>query len=446
MRRTMPNDLHDMVAEADLFPYLYFVFSRRDTELLARRLGEHAGSLITDEQSEAVERRLRERAGSLGAALDPDLRALYRKGIAYHHAGLHVQLKTLVEELYEERLINALFCTSTFALGINLPARTVVFDGLRKFDGRGFAPLPTREFMQMAGRAGRRGMDDVGHVLLRVDMPEYEEAKPQLERYLQNKVEPVRSSFNLSWNSVVNLLDAHGFERCQEIVEKSFLNWWRHTTADRLDSDARDKRLRRMQRRAERDRGRCWEEFQGKIGYLQSIGYLADDLDFNAGARILGNIQMSEILVCELVLEGVFEGLDPHLMFGVLCSLTNDLPRHAKANFRQTGRERAVAQRIARIRHAPRVVDAEEMTGEQYPFDPMLIPLGTAWSKGTSLEEVMQMVASQTDISGDMITGFRRAKDLAGQLRDVFADDPYTAGLLTDLIKRVARDEVQVVG
>lgn len=435
-----------MVAERDLFPYLYFVFSRKDTELCARKLGEHAGCLLSDDEQDRMEALLRERAPELGAALDPELRALYAKGIAYHHAGLHVQLKTLVEEMYEERLIKALYCTSTFALGINLPARTVVFDGLRKFNGRTFAALTTRQFMQKAGRAGRRGLDDAGAVILRIDIPEYEEALPQLKRYAANAVEPVRSSFNLSWNSVVNLLETHGLERCREIVDKSFLNWSRHRMAESLEDRRPDKHARRLQKRARRDKGRCWEEFQTKVSYLQYIGYLDEDAGFNAGARILSKLQMSEILVVELVLEGIFEGLDTHLLFGVLCSLTNELPRHAKPNFKQRGDERGMARRIAQVRYAPTVVDAEEFTTEQYPFDAMLITVGRAWSKGVPLEEIMQMIRSQTDISGDMITGFRRAKDLASQLRDVFADDEHFADQLTALMKRVSRDEVQVIG
>ncbi|MCA9570069.1 MAG: hypothetical protein KC656_19625, partial [Myxococcales bacterium] len=115
-------------------------------------------------------------------------------------------------------------------------------------------------------------------------------------------------------------------------------------------------------------------------------------------------------------------------------------------NFRARQRDRTLATRISRVRHAPRVVDAEELTGEQYPFDPVLIPIGMAWSKGTPLVEVVQMLESQTDIAGDLITGFRRAKDLAGQLRDVYAEDEHTVAILDALVKRVSRDEVQVVG
>ncbi len=445
-RATQPTDLHDMVVEADLLPYLYFVFSRRDTEILARRLGEHAGCLLDERQVRQVEALLDARAEELGSALDADLRDLYTKGIAFHHAGLHVQLKALVEELYEARLIQALYCTSTFALGINLPARTVIFDGLQKFDGRGFAPLTTRQFMQKAGRAGRRGMDDVGHVVVRVEVADYLELLPQLKRYSRDQVEPVRSSFNLSWNSVVQLMASHDPARCREIVEKSFLNWWRNKGAERLDPRSRSKRVRRNRQRMERNRGRCWEEFRRKVEYLQQIGYIDEDGGFNAGARILAHLQMSEILVAELVLEGIFEELDTHTLFGVLCALTNELPRHAKPLFRLRGKEKALMRRLGWVRRGPTVVDAEELTRERYPFDPMLIPVGQAWSQGESLESLQDRIRSLTDIRGDLVNGFRRAKDLAGQLQKIYAADPHTTELLRELIRRVSRDEVQVVG
>jgi superfamily II RNA helicase len=87
---------------------------------------------------------------------------MYLKGIAFHHAGAHVGLKAFVEELYEQRMIKVLYCTSTFALGINMPARTVCFQALRKYNGSTVLPLTVRQFMQKAGRAGRRGIDDVG--------------------------------------------------------------------------------------------------------------------------------------------------------------------------------------------------------------------------------------------------------------------------------------------
>jgi superfamily II RNA helicase len=122
--------------------------------------------------------------------LDEQLAELYRDGIAFHHAGLHVLLKAFVEEVYESHLIKVLYCTSTFALGINMPARAAVFDSLQRFDGQSLIWLPTREFMQMAGAPGGAGMDTLGLVVVRTDPEEFVELGPRLERHLLGRYEP----------------------------------------------------------------------------------------------------------------------------------------------------------------------------------------------------------------------------------------------------------------
>ncbi len=448
--RTSHIDCFHAVDDMDILPYLYFVFSRKDTELYARALSRHLHRSLLDANEQArIGRWLDNAAPALGPALDADTRALYEKGIAFHHAGLHVQLKALVEELYEQKLIKVLYCTSTFALGINLPARSVVFDGVKKYDGRSVSPLSTRGFMQKAGRAGRRGMDEVGYVVIKLDFQDYEEIKPVLERYRKGAYEPVRSSFNLSWNSVVNLLGTHDHQRIREILDKSFLAWHLARQAEehlRKADDASDKEARKLRQRAEQAENRTWSEFERKVGYLQDIGYLADDSTFNAGAKILRYLQMSEIPVAELILDGVFEGLPATRLFGVLCGLTNELPRHCERSFRIDPDDRVVATAVRSVITSRAVMGAEELTASTYAFDPDLVHLGRCWAEGTSLQDLLQMVRSETDISGDLITGFRRAKDLAGQLVDVYrTTDPDRADDLRDLVRKVSRDEVEVV-
>ncbi len=282
-RRTGHLDVFNAVWDQDLLPYLFFVFSRRDTEILARALSRTLhGTLLDDEDLARAQVRLARAREELGPVLTDDLLEMYGRGVAFHHAGLHVQLKSLVEELYEDRLLQVLYCTSTFALGINMPARTVVFDGLKKFDGRAVNPLTTREFMQKAGRAGRRGMDDVGHVLLRMDFSEYSELKPLLERYEKAVPEPVRSSFSLSFNSIVNLLERHDRDRIQQILDRSFLAWHLDRRADdhmRRAEELRgsrkgEKQADRLASRAASARSRVYDDYAQKVGFLKAIGYL----------------------------------------------------------------------------------------------------------------------------------------------------------------------------
>ncbi len=462
-RRTRDTDCFEMMADHGMLPYLYFVFSRRDTERYARTLASwlHT-SLLTDEEQVRMDARLNQAAGELGPALDSDLRQIYSMGIAFHHAGLHVQLKSLVEELYEAKLLMVLYCTSTFALGINMPARSVCFDGLKKYDGTRVAPLPTRGFMQKAGRAGRRGMDDFGNVVIRLDLEEYEEYKPLLDRYMKGEVENVRSSFSLSWNSIVNLLKRHDEDHIRAIVDKSFLAWHLSKQVDRqiaraelLETEPGEhhrsknkdlKEARRLRRRASNDEGRCWQEFQGKVGFLQNIGYLAEDNSFSAGAKVLQHLQISEMLTTEAVLAGVFEDIEPETLFGVLCGLVSDLPRKSERNFKLTREDRRLALQLTNLVRGDIVGTADEMSSYESSWCPDLIPIGRAWAKGDSLQAVLMMIITPTDISGDLVSCFRRAKDLAGQLRDVYSDMPDQVAMLRTLIKTVSRDEVEVVG
>jgi len=464
VRRTRHGDIIDMLLRRDLLPCLYFAFSRRDIEANARwLLRELRADLLTPREHDAIDQRLERARREIGAALTHELRAMYARGIAFHHAGLHVSLKALVEELYEAKLIKVLYCTSTFALGINMPARSVAFDGLKKYDGRAVNPLTVRGFMQKAGRAGRRGLDETGDVVLRMDWADYEELQPLLKNYFEGRPEPVRSSFSLSWNSIVRLLSSHDRAAVREIVHKSFLNWHleamaaeqieraeeleRSAEQQRSDSASRRarKEARRLRTRAERAGSRCWEEFERKERFLIDAGYIAPDGTFNAGARVLMHLQITEILVAELVLTGVFEGLDDPTLFGLLCALVSDFPRKADRRYGLDRELRELARRVEQVRRSPIVVDAEALTQLEVAWSPFWIPLGQAWVRGASFVEVLEMLDTPTDIAGDIVGTFRRAKDLCKQLADVHGDVAERAEALRALSRRVSRDEVEVV-
>lgn len=457
--RTHPIDLFREVRKRGWLPMLYFVFSRHDAERFAKALAFRFHAELLDERQAAEVAAFLE-AHDPGPALDDELRRMLLQGIAYHHAGLHVALKAIVEELYERKLLPCLFCTSTFALGINMPARTVGFHGLEKFDGQAVRPLPTRGFMQKAGRAGRRGMDEHGHVVVRMDPSEWPAMRPIFERYTRHAYEPVRSSFNLSWNSVIKLLENHDLDGIREIVDKSFLSWSlaRHSheqvaQAEALERRAGDreagkrdlKEARRLRRRAEHAHEQCWQEFEDKRRFLQEVGYLGADDAFHAGAKVLRHLQIAEILVTELVLSGVLEDLDDHTLFGVLFSLTSDVPRSVQLGMRLDRHDRELATRIFELRQSGPVVGAEQITRLPVTWSPDLLPLGRAWARGAPLEALLAEISSSSDWSGSLVTGLRRAKDLLGQLVDVYADMPDRAASLRRLLREVSRDEVEVV-
>ncbi len=189
----------------DKLPALFFVFSRGRTEKLAQDLGREWDFLNAGEKK-AVHEQIREveaeYPGTFGGAGWRNMRRLLLRGIAYHHAGLLPPVKYLVEKLYSQRLLWVIFCTETFAAGVNFPAASAIFDSTRKWDGHDFRKLQNREFFQMAGRAGRRGFDRVGYAFIRVDsrFPE------QTGFFNEKEVEPVLGRLVISPNTVLSLL------------------------------------------------------------------------------------------------------------------------------------------------------------------------------------------------------------------------------------------------
>jgi superfamily II RNA helicase len=210
--------------EKDMTPALYFLFSRKDTE----RSAIDVASALPD-LPPAVRARIAERSGGCLRRLPSDLQGLAQTarlegcltaGVAFHHAGVLPELKELVEELFGEGLIRVLFATETFALGVNMPARTVVLSRITKFDGENHRQLTAREFHQMAGRAGRRGKDVLGHVVIVSDPWMPFEGVGQL---ITAPAEPVDSAFAITYNSYLNLIDSYGPNSAEEIVQRSFL-------------------------------------------------------------------------------------------------------------------------------------------------------------------------------------------------------------------------------
>ncbi|MAF13002.1 hypothetical protein CMK11_21330 [Candidatus Poribacteria bacterium] len=218
-----PTELIEHLADEDRLPALYFCFSRRGCEERAR-LFRHYGSLLSPNNSADILNDYDELCRTFDITDDAramEFRELVEGGIAYHHAGMLPTLKEVVERLFTLGKIQLLLTTETFAVGINMPARTVVFEGLEKYDGVSVRHLKAREYQQMSGRAGRRGIDEQGYVYATVD-PEFARM-PEIRHVLTGEPEAIESQFNLSYSSILNLLDEYG-EMMFEVCRKSFSN------------------------------------------------------------------------------------------------------------------------------------------------------------------------------------------------------------------------------
>ncbi|GAB4380582.1 MAG: DEAD/DEAH box helicase [Elainellaceae cyanobacterium] len=203
--------------QRDMLPAIYFIFSRRGCDRAVTEI--NSLSLVTPAEAAVLKERIDaflERSPE--AARSGNVEPLYR-GIAAHHAGILPAWKGLVEELFQEGLIKIVFATETLAAGINMPARTTVISSLSKRTDRGHRLLNASEFLQMAGRAGRRGMDERGHV---VTVQTQFEGASEAAYLATSGADPLVSQFTPSYGMVLNLLQTHTVEQAQQLIERSF--------------------------------------------------------------------------------------------------------------------------------------------------------------------------------------------------------------------------------
>jgi len=213
-----------ILGERNLLPAIVFVFSRAGCEQAVQQLVRDGVRLTSAHEREQIREIAEARCRSLP---DEDLGVLgywdwvsaLERGVAAHHAGLLPAFKEVVETLYQRKLLKVVYATETLALGINMPARTVVLESLEKFNGEARVPITPGEYTQLTGRAGRRGIDVEGHSVV-TWQPGVDPAA--VASLASRRTYPLNSSFRPTYNMAANLIDQFGRERAREILESSF--------------------------------------------------------------------------------------------------------------------------------------------------------------------------------------------------------------------------------
>ncbi|MEV0671790.1 RNA helicase [Mycobacterium sp. NPDC050441] len=228
-----PPSRPDVIATLDaagLLPAITFVFSRAGCDAAVQQCLRAPLRLTTDEErgriAEIVDRRCADLAESDLIVLDyHQWREGLLRGLAAHHAGMLPVFRHTVEELFTAGLVKAVFATETLALGINMPARTVVLERLVKFNGEQHVPLTPGEYTQLTGRAGRRGIDVEGHAVV-LWRPDDSNAEPaEVAGLASTRTFPLRSSFAPSYNMTINLVQQMGPEQAHKLLERSFAQY-----------------------------------------------------------------------------------------------------------------------------------------------------------------------------------------------------------------------------
>jgi len=400
--------LIEYLKDNDGLPAIYFVFSRKRSEELAEEL--YGFKFLNPEETKritAMYEELLEKFNLKDERSAQELYPLVQRGIAYHHAGMLPTLKEVVERLFTSRLLKVIFTTETFALGINMPSRSVCFDGLRKFYGTYVRNLKTRDFYQMAGRAGRRGIDKEGFVYCRINPQRinYEEVR----RIIFGKPEEVRSQLNTSYATILNL-----YEKYKEDLFKIYplsLHYFQSRKNDQKEA------LRLL---------------DAKLKLLKELGYIYDGALTEKG-KFAKTVYGYELILAELYEQNVLEQLD-EFGLGVISAAVVFDPRK---NQRMPSGISKSSRHIKRVCEETydRIKDKERRY-KIYPLSKLpyfhLCSAMEAWLRGTNFDKTIQLADCD---EGEIIRYFRMSVQV---LREI-SQAPISSYVLKDKIKETIR-------
>jgi superfamily II RNA helicase len=222
------NEICKQLQVKHMTPAIFFIFSKRKCMEIAKSI-----STNFNDYNEGVEvgrlfdyylSKLEQKEAYKNSQQYNVIRDLAIKGISVHHAGLIPVFKEIIEMLFSKNLIKVLFATETFAVGLNMPTKTVIFTDIYKFDNRGKRRLMTHEFIQMSGRAGRRGIDKIGYVIIIPQLFSDETNVKDLQNLLFGKSQSITSKFNIDHDFILNLIENNALDKLKDNMNKSLLN------------------------------------------------------------------------------------------------------------------------------------------------------------------------------------------------------------------------------
>ncbi len=391
LRHGKPNKISALIAylrQKQGLPCIYFVFGRRRAEDLAFEL-QNFDFLTGDEhrQITALYESLLKRFDLENERSALQMYPLIQKGIAFHHAGMLPTLKEVIERLFTSRLIKIIFTTETFALGINMPSRSVIFDELRKYYGRFVRNLKTRDFYQMAGRAGRRGIDKEGFVYSRVNplRIRFDEVK----EVIYNRPEEVRSQLNSSYATILNL-----YEKYKEDIYKIY-----PLSLHYFQSRAHEKK-------------EALRLIEAKLKMLKGLNYIRNDTLTQKGL-FAKTVYGYELMLSELYERTILEQLDEFGLGVISCAVVFE-PR-------KNQHMPAISKASRRIKIACEEIYAELKDKERryriYPLSkPPAFHLSNAmeaWLRGTDFHKTIQL----TDVDeGELVRYFRMSVQILREI------------------------------
>lgn len=393
-RPRIPSPSHIKLIEEikENLPCFFFVFSREKCEKNAVELARRKPFTVNPRINSFVREKLETVSPQVKDLKSTRiLRQTLPFGIAFHHAGMLPILKELVEELFDENLINVLYTTETFAVGINMPAKTVVFESLRKFDGSGFRFLNSKEYFQIAGRAGRRGIDKAGHAIAMIDRRDF--WYKIIKKMTDSDTIPIQSQFRLSVNTVLNMLKRHSDEEIESILQMSLYSYQK-----RKDRRGYVPEIRK--------------NYQNIVKKLVKRGYVVDGKLTDKG-EFSSRIYVDEFLTAEIFATDFHQKLDEYQIMLILSVLVyehkrkiefyNKYPDRAMKNLFKELKAHLILKRYRRFEHL------KNLTALLYPC--------------YHGEDLFTVFKNTNLLEGDVIRFYRQMLDRIGQVRNATPDN-----------------------
>ncbi|NLW31230.1 MAG: DEAD/DEAH box helicase [Fibrobacter sp.] len=421
-RKPSSRRIVQYVIERGQLPVLYFCFNRRSCEYNAE---QHSRLKLLSQDEIVRSREMIDELVNLYNLQDYDrigfLRELWESGTAFHHAGILPAAKEVVERLFTAGLIKLLFCTETFALGVNMPASSVIFDELEKFDGVDFNYLMTREYNQMAGRAGRRGMDEVGYVYSQI-IPEATDPR-HIERLLYGNNEKINSRFYASYSTILNLYSQFG-DGAFDIFRQSLRNFRKGEFSLTKEYKKEEKQI------------------QNRISFLKAAGFL-DGTSLTEKGKLAAAVSGYEIQAAELYFSRSFEDVSVEQLPVILAAIITEESR---------GRKKAVASSVRLKFAAEKVIHKLRMKEIRFnismPIREMDFSLAApvfAWANGCSLTELAGFGVPEGDLVRVLRITVQLLRTLRDKIPDTFLSDNFHEALLLinrDVVDAQAQLEV----
>lgn len=404
----------------NLLPAIVFLPTRR-------RCDEAASEVAADKSQRADPTRQKQRQQIFDefVAENPEIadhkhaKLIVRSGVAAHHAGHIPSWKLLIEKMMSSGLLNALFATSTVAAGVDFPARTVVISNADTRGNDGWRPLSASELQQMTGRAGRRGRDNVGFVVL---APGQFQNPRKIAELLKSKPDALESQFRASYTSLLNLLDAFGnFEQVRNIAERSYAAFRNPHSA------LRNKEI--------------WRSFENLARVLDHFGYLDFDREqVTDSGKWLADLRIDRpLLVGEALKNGVFDGLSVSHTAGLMASVAADSTR----NYGEMHASRMMNDILSNFDDLVVAVSNVEFQNRVEPAEEINYSAAAAaerWTAGMSWDELVDRTRAE---EGDLVRLLSRTGEALRQLANLRDSNPKAAAIASAASETILREPIR---